>query len=96
MAGPAPAAGLTHGGCQSDFRRERDSESLSGGRVGRAMVSVLVTGFFSISRHRSGLKRNLVMERRIAIYLLALLLFAVDAPALAQVKKVTADAKGIT
>ena len=36
------------------------------------------------------------MERRIPIYLVALLLFAVDAPALAQVKKVTADAKGIT
>ena len=61
----------------------------------RAMVSISLNEPSSI-RNEGLTNREVGMEQRIKIYLLALLLLVANSPAFAQVKRVTADAKGIT
>src|SRR5262249_55671807 len=85
VVGSAPVAGSAHRWRQNDFRNELSSESFCVGSVDHVVVSIPV----------NQLTRNLVMKRWIPICFF-LLLLALEPPALAQVKKVTADAKGIT
>ena len=93
LARAAPAAGVANKRRQGDFRSQSGRESCSTGILGRAMAALLVGDSLSIVVN---VPKDLAMKRLTKIWLLTLLLLALGTPALAQVSKVTADAKGIT
>jgi hypothetical protein len=92
LARTASTAALAHAESQGDFRRQPDSELARYGVLGRAMVSLPVKDSHD-DRVTNGIWK---MKRWKQIWLLVLLVLATAVPTLAQVDKVTADAKGIT
>ena len=93
LARAPPTAGFAHQRRQGDSRHQLDRESRGSKFLDRAMVSLPVRDLSLVTSTSKGI---LAMKRRAQIWLPALLMLAVGNPVLAQVSKVTADAKGIT
>jgi hypothetical protein len=97
LARAAPAALVAHQGSQGNSRRQFGREPARNGLLGCAMVSLPVRDFaLKRSEGISISEKDSAMKRRKLIWLLALLLLVTATPVLAQVDRVTADARGIT